>query len=136
MEREEDRRQREAHAVQVVEAQARKAQEREEAARAKALQRKEVARLKAERAALLAFERALKAAGRRVSRHPQVSTAAETTEVREIDSRLVRDGCSDDVRSPPVDMQELQGDFSFFNHQPAPYASSSNGQFVFNNAFN
>ena len=136
LEREEDRREREARAVQVAEARARKAQKREEAARAKALQWEEVARLKAEPAALLASERALKAGGRRGSRRAQVSTAAETTKVHETDRRLVRGGCGNEVRSPPVDMQEPQGDFSFFNHQPAPYASSSNGQFVFNNAFN
>ena len=91
--------------------------------------------MKAEGAALLASECALKAAGRRVSRHPKVSTAAESIEVRQTNSRPMRGGGGDDVRSPPVDMQEPQGDFSFFNQQPTAYASSSNGQFVFNNAF-
>ena len=135
LEREEERRQREAYAVEVAKAWAKKAQEREEATRTKALQREEVARMKAERAALLASERVLKATRRRMSRRPEVSTAAESTEVCQTDSRPVRGGGGDDVRSPPVDMQEPQGDFSFFNQQPAAYASSSNGQFVFNNAF-
>ena len=136
LERKEERRQREARVVEVAEARARKTQEREEAARAKALQREKVARMKAERATLLTSERALKATGRRVLRRPHVSTAAETTKVCQTDSRPVRGGGGDDMRSPPVDMQEPQGHFSFFNHQPAPYASSSNGQFIFNNAFN
>ena len=106
LEREEERRQREARAVEVAEARARKVQEREEAAHAKALQREEVARMKAECAALLASERALKAAGRRVSWRPEVSTAVESTEVCQTESRPVRGGVGDDVRSPPVDIQE------------------------------
>ena len=136
LERKEERRQREARAVEVAEARVSKAQEREEAARAKALQWEEVAWMKAEHAALLESKRTLKAVGRRMSRRLEVSTTVENTEVCQTNSRPMRGGGGDDMRSPHVDMQEPQGDFSFFNQQPTAYASSSNGQFLFYNAFN
>ena len=145
LEREEEQRQREARAAELAEARAKKALERtarakkalerEEAARAKALWREEVARLKAEREALRARARALRAAkrpGRRASRHPEVSMVAESAEARQTDSHPVRGGGGEDVRSPNVDMQEPQGDFSFFHQHPAMYATSSNGQVVSN----
>ena len=90
----------------------RKAQEREEATHAKALKREEAAWLKAERTALLARERALKAARapkKRESQRDQVSTTAESAEARQTKSHPTRGGRGEEVSSSNVDKRHSKG---------------------------